>query len=90
MAVVLAEKIQLPFRFHAFGDDIHVQGASHFDDRADNGRVVAIDVGIADKRPVNLQRVDRKTLERRKRRVTGAEIIGSDRYVSLADRGLLD
>src|SRR6185369_10159810 len=75
VAAVLAQELELLLGFDAFRDDLELEAMRHLDDRIDDCRVIAIDRDVADERAIDLQRADRKLLQRRKRRVPRAEVV---------------
>ena len=62
-----------------FGDHLEVETARKSDDRLGDCRVARVGFQVGDEGDVDLQRVDRKVLQVRQRRVTGAEIVDRHR-----------
>ena len=60
---------------NAFSNDIHIQGSSQANDRPDDFVTILAVLKALHKRPVNLDRVERKAAEISERGVAGAEII---------------
>ena len=59
----------------AFGHDGQAEGMRQADRGAHNGRVVVVAGDMRDKGLVDLQLVDRQTLEVGQRRIAGAEVV---------------
>ena len=77
------ELARLGFAFHAFGHDAGVQGAGQRHDALDDGRAVG-EQERAHERTVDLERVDRKSVQVAQRRVPRAEVIEVDLHAELA------
>src|SRR5690606_30588303 len=65
VATRLAQEFELALGFHALGHHFHAKAAAHLDDGAHDGGVIAVDVGVAHERLVDLQRADGELLQRR-------------------------
>ena len=79
-AAVSLQEFELLPRFHAFGDDPHVQTPSPADDRVDDTRIVRVDPDAPDEGLIDLQRVDREGSEEAQAGIAGTEIIERQLY----------
>ena len=75
VATAFAQKLQLLGRFHPLGQHLHAQAVAHGDDGRADGHVVAVVRNIADEALVDLQHIDRVTLEGRERGIACTKVI---------------
>src|SRR3954462_8151723 len=80
IALVRAQKRKLLDRFHTFCDHFEVQAVRHGDDSASDRGVVRIYRDVPHEGPVDLERVDRETLQVTQTRIAGTEIIDGHAY----------
>src|SRR6266480_954312 len=78
VAAVRGEQLELLLRFHAFGYDLEFEAVREADDRERDHRVLRIGCDVANEGVVDLERVDRKTLQVREARIARAEIVHRD------------
>ena len=71
----LGEKIHLLLRLHPFGHNTQAKLAGNGQDGLYQGAVVLVARGLAHKRAVDLQLLDRQAFEVRQRRIARAEVI---------------
>ncbi|CAN7213135.1 hypothetical protein LJR220_000655 [Bradyrhizobium sp. LjRoot220] len=81
---VISQERLLFGRLHALRYDRHPQGLPHADDRLRDRLVFGIPWDIPNKGTVYLNRIDRKLLHKRHRRIAGAEIVEGDTNSSTA------
>ena len=74
-------------RLDALGDNVSVEGAGEADDAFDDGQIVRVVEHVADEGLVDLERIGGQTAEVGQRRVTGPEIVQSQRDTQAADSG---
>src|SRR5450759_4514564 len=74
-AAVPAQELQLLARLHALGDELQIETLYHVDDGSHQLCVVGVHGHVAHEGLVYLQGADRKLLQSRKRRVSGAKIV---------------
>src|SRR5581483_4372232 len=79
LASAVAEELHLRFRLDAFGLNFETQRVGHGNDCGNDRKIVGVVGNIAHEGAVDLELVDRKTLEIRQRRVAGAEIVEGER-----------
>jgi hypothetical protein len=72
---VLAQEFQLLAGFDAFGNDLEIEALAHVDDGAHDGGIVRVHGDVAHERLVDFQSADGKLLQRRQRRIAGAEVV---------------
>ena len=63
IASVMAQEFQLFLRFHAFGDDIQAELLRHSKDSGADCRIILVGMKILYERAVDLQCIDRKSLQ---------------------------
>ena len=71
----LGQKVHLLMRLHPFGHDAQAELAGNGQDGLYQGAVVLVARGLAHKRAVDLQLLDRQAFEVRQRRLARAEVI---------------
>ena len=85
-AAELIEFDRVGFRFHAFGDDLHPEIMGERHDRAQDDRPCAFPI-LAHERLIDLDRIERKSLQIGQGRIAGAEIVEREAGAKLADAG---
>src|SRR6266705_761295 len=78
VAAVRGEQLELLLRFHALGHDLEFEAVREADDRERDHRVLRVGGDVANEGVVDLERVDRETLQVREARVARAEIVHRD------------
>src|SRR5690348_11987483 len=73
----------LTIRLDAFGGDGEIERASERHDTSCNRGVLDVHVQSRNERAVDLQRVNRESLQIRKRRVAGAKVVDGQQYAHL-------
>src|SRR5206468_3866379 len=77
-AAVLLQEVELRLGLHSLCNDAKVEALRQLDHRADDGRVFESIGQILDKVPVDLQTVNRETLQVAQRRMPHAEVVDGD------------
>ena len=67
--------MKLVNRFDAFGDDVQIESFGERDDRADDFAVFRAVFHRADERAIDLERIDRKTMQVAQAGITCSEIV---------------
>src|SRR5438552_4393497 len=78
VAAVRGEQLELLLRFHALGHDLEFEAVREADDRERDHRVLRVGGDVANEGVVDLERVDRETLQVREARIARAEIVHRD------------
>src|SRR3989475_4797180 len=72
VAAVCGEQLELLLCFHALGNDLELETVREADDRERDHRVFRVRGDVADEGVVDLERVDRETLQVREARIARA------------------
>ena len=75
---MLFEEVELRLRFHALRDNAKVEALRELDDRAHDRRVLEPVGQVLDNVAIDLQAVDRETLQVAERRMAHAEVVDGD------------
>ena len=81
---MFAKEFKLFLCFNPFCNHLQAKIVPHDDNRVGDRRIVGIGRHIADKRPVDLDRIDRQSLQIGQRRITRPEIVNCDLQAKLA------